>query len=204
MNTYTCAGHIQNRSFIKIQVVQNVPEKVAADQRHIIKTSATISYDEMCENDITVEEMRKMGVDLRLFMFTFGERPHLQNLSFKESSIETIKIVAKILQSAVFNQTFTQVTWFGIGLTMVDLVQLKPDINTLLAYKVTYKELLNYGAYEGADGFWGIAFPWTPSDWARLGYSDESRRDYISTNTLSQATVKKINSFGPSCSRLVI
>lgn len=163
---------------IKFVHRQKVPARIKGRDRYLIDSSHTITYDDVTEHDLTMEELYRMGADIIQVVFSWGKSPSLDNLLFTGSSLEMLSKVSRFLQSNVGKRLFHAVCWFDIGLTIEDMINLKPDIRLLMSFGVTFQKLMENDAFL-CGVTWNVIFKWSKNDWGKIGYSEVALKAHI-------------------------
>lgn len=154
---------------ICIQSRANIPSRIAENNRPTLKTAEVITYDIMVEEAITIAEMYMMGCNMQQVFYCWGERPTANNLSFKNMNAKCLNAVKCILQGKVLSTKFTDVRWFEVGLTIQDIIDLQPTVETLKVFNVTVESLMQNKAHDFGDN-WQTMFKWSSNDWKQLGF----------------------------------
>lgn len=146
-----------------------IPPRVTATNRPTLKVAEVITYDIMVEESITLVEMQSMGCNLMQVFYCWGDRPGAMNLNFRHMSKKCLNIVKCLLQNKVMRRHFHDVRWFTVGLTIKDMMDLQPSVDTLKIFNVTTKELQANDAHNYGEN-WQRMFDWSVREWRELGY----------------------------------
>ena len=183
------------KGYIKFKFPDKIPERII-ENISAITGSKVISYDEMEYNDITVNELDNMGIDLKEMIFQWGDRPTFSNLSFKNPNIDLLTRVSKILKLPVYKILYPSVNWFEMGLTVEDIITLKPSSDLMKSYGITYKLLLENEAWTTKE-YWNNVMKWNNEDWKKIQFNTEIRDQYINSRHFSAEKKLCIKYWGP-------
>lgn len=116
-----------------------------------------------------------MGICMKRVLMLWGDPPDAHNLIFTTLNKSGLDIVTKSIRDEVVGARFPEIKWFSAGLTLKQIIELRPSIDVLKVFKVTVSDLIENKAHDvGAN--WQIWFGWTPEEWVSLGYD---RNDYV-------------------------
>ena len=165
-----------------------IPVRVSSLNRPTLKVAEVVTYDIMVEEGLTLVEMQLMGVNLMQVFYCWGDRPAAANLDFRGMSKKCLNIVKCLLQNKVIRRHFDQVKWFAAGLSIKDMMDLQPSIETLKVFNVTTDELQANKAHEFGDN-WNRMFSWSQKDWKDLGFNS---KEYAAALQLQRSALGSI------------
>lgn len=154
---------------IEILHTNAIPSRVTDINRPTLKMAEVLTYDIMVEESISLVEMQNMGCNLFQVFYDWGDRPGAGNLNFRHMNRKCLNIVKCLLQNKVMRRHFNEVQWFTVGLSIKDMMDLQPSVDTLKLFNVTSQDLQANDAHNFGEN-WQNMFGWSVSEWKELGY----------------------------------
>jgi hypothetical protein len=170
--------------------VANVPDRIEGDDRKITKAGRVVTYSIAIEHKMTIQELCDMGCDVKQVIMMWGDPPSAKNLLFKGLEQSGLQSLARALRDEYFVRRFHAITWFAIGLTVQNLIDLKPDFDTVRVMKVDVPQLIQHGAAELGPNF-QMHVNWTDEQWRQLGFEHGKYQKSVDDNQALSAQQKK-------------
>lgn len=121
---------------------------------------------------MTLAQLHALGCNIEQVFFCWAEPPSALNINFKDINNDTLKQVYKIMKNPVLANMFANLDWFDLGLTVRDIMSLRPDFNTLVLFNVTVDKLILHNAHDFGEN-WQSLLQWTTQEWEKLGFQRE-------------------------------
>lgn len=189
---------VQRSIPLRVYNTHNTPQRLEGEDRRAVKAGGVVTYQIMKQNSITMQEMAEMGICMKRVLMLWGDAPDAANLSFSGLKKDGLDLLTKTLRDEVVNARFTSLSWFSIGLTLKDLMELKPSFETLVIFKVTLDLLIENKAHDIGSN-WQIWFGWSQEQWKQLGFDRSAYEKMVKTDAVCSAEVRKRRlEWGPS------
>jgi len=186
---------------ILIKKVDAVPlDNITCEKySEMMRVYQCLTYDAMIQSNISVRHLHEMGCDLAQVLHSWGEPKHAENLIWNGTDKKTIMAVHMALQKNQMKKKFKEINWFRVGMSLADIINIKPRVSVLRSFNVNFKTLIEKHANEyGAN--WQDLFNWTREEWKDLGY-DENVQEYKNRiqndRNLSESKCNVLLAFGP-------
>ena len=167
-----------------------VPERIEGDDRKIVRAGRVITYSIATEHKVTLQELCDMGCDVKQVVMTWGDPPGAQNLLFKDLQQSGMQLLARALRDEFLARRFHAITWFAIGLTVQNLIDLKPDFETVRVFKIDVPQLIKHGAPELGPNF-QMHVNWSDEQWRQLGFESSKYTGSVDANSAWTAQQKR-------------
>ena len=121
---------------------------------------------------------------------TWGDPPGAQNLLFKGLQQSGMQLLARALRDEFLARRFHAITWFALGLTVQNLIDLKPDFETVRVFKIDVPQLVKHGAPELGPNF-QMHVNWSDEQWRQLGFESSRYTASVDANPAWTAQQKR-------------
>ena len=181
---------------LHLQAVDQIPTRLSQEDKNTTKRSKVITSRIIKEYDITICELNNMKVCIRQLIWDYAIPPHGKNIIFSGIDNKTLLCVEQIFRDPIISLKIKRLDWFEVGLTVDDLLRLKPPISVLLVFNINMDTLLARQCYK--TGFaWQDMFNWSYADWNKIGFNRTKYTEFLKTLNLSDTDYNKFSKWGP-------
>lgn len=190
-----------NRSIpMTVYNVNGIPDRIEGEDRKIVRAGKVLPYDIAAANKITVQELIDMGCNIKQVFVMWGDTPTPNNLIMEGLTGSGLQMLAKVIRDDYVAFRFHGMTWFTLGLTVQDMIELKPSYDTAKLFKVDVPQLIKHGASKHGANF-QMHVNWTEEQWKQLGFCSEDYLRSVNENrALSTQQKNHYRQWGPRSS----
>lgn len=157
---------------LRVYNASQLPSRLEGMHRKTVRVGEVLTYQIMTENSITLQEMLDMGCNLKQALMLWGDPPSANNLIFKGLKKDGLEFLSRVLRDEVIQARFPAIQWFAVGLSIPDLYQLTPSVQTLKLWNITIPILMKHKAHDQGS-VWQTRFNWKNEEWYELGFDRE-------------------------------
>jgi len=159
-----------------------------------------LTYDCMIQSNLTVRHLTEMGCDMTLVLNSWATPHTAENLLWTGTDKDTLMAVYMALQVNRMPAKFSKIDWFKIGLTVLDMINMKLPVRVYKTFNITFESIVEKKAHEYGET-WQNVFNWSDEDWKSLGFTEASHQEYknkVHNNfNVSETKRKVMLNFGP-------
>ena len=175
----------------------NTPDRLEGEDRKTVRAGAVLTYQIMVVNQISFQEMHDMGCNMKQVMLFWAEEPSAKNITFSGMEKDGLEILIRILRDESMKERFQGITWFSIGLTLRDMMKLRPRFEVMKTMKVTCNDLIANCAQDHGLA-WQNYFDWSGEEWKEIGFvRKQYEKRIMDMSNISDETKQRYLQWGP-------